>query len=212
MKKTIKAVLNCSPREAEEVNKLAITVEEALTLNGASFPGILAALTKLGTDQAKLNTLIGTAKGNKTFKDQRDLQSEIVYADLQALAIIVNAVAAGNLGLIDLSGFPSSSDPTPQPIPDKIVIKRIADAKTALTAKIFILGLKQKRLTYTVRMTTVANASPEDPSWKVVLQTTSSRKLIIPNLVRNQDVYFDVNASNARGIGKFSDAMVYSAR
>ena len=61
-------------------------------------------------------------------------------------------------------------------------------------------------------MTTVANASPEDPSWKVVLQTTSSRKLIIPNLVRNQDVYFDVNASNARGIGKFSDAMVYSAR
>jgi hypothetical protein len=212
MKKIIKAVLNVDPKDAVEVNNLAIKVGAALAINGASFPGIATGLTKLNTDQAKLSTLMGTAKGNKTIKDQRILQSELVYADLQALAAIVNSVASNNLGLIDLSGFPNSANPTPQPIPNQIVIKRIVDAKTALTAKIYILSLKQKRLNYTVRMTTVANAPADDASWKVVLQTTSSRKLIIPNLVRNQDVYFDVNASNARGVGKFSDAMVYSAR
>lgn len=211
MKKITKAVILCTARAVVKLNKLALKVKNDMTANAGTFPGTTALVTTLSNNQALLATYIANAKGNTTVKNQRDEQAALVLADLQALLAPVNNVAKGNTAIIALSGFPNSADPTPQAIPGKVVIKRIVDGETTLSAKIFIESLKQNRLTYTVRMTTVAGAGVNDPSWKVVLQTTSSYKLIIPNLTHNQDIYIDVCAANAHGTGLFSDPMSFSA-
>lgn len=211
MKKITIAVILCSVKAYVKLNKLALKVKNAMTLNASTFPGTAALVTTLGTDQGLFATYIAGAKGNTTIANQRNEQAPIILADLKALLIPVNAVAKGNSAIIALSGFPNSADPTPQSIPAQVVIKRIEDGPTSLSAKIFIESLKQSHLTYTVRTTTVAGAGVNDPSWKVVLQTTSSRKLIIPNLTHLQEIYVDVSASNAHGTGLYSDPMAFNA-
>jgi hypothetical protein len=211
MKKITKAVILCTARAYVSLNKLALKVKNALILNASTFPGTATLVATLGTDQANFATYIAGAKGNATVTNQRNELAPTILADLQALLIPVNAIAKGNTAIIALSGFPNSADPTPQSIPAQVVIKRIVDGPTTLSAKIFIESLKQSRLTYTVRTTTVAGAGANDPSWKVVLQTTSSRKLIIPNLTHLQEIYIDVCASNAHGTGLYSDPMAFNA-
>ena len=211
MKKITKAVILCSARAYVNLNKLALKVKNAMTLNATTFPGTAALVTQLGTDQATFAGYIANAKGNTTVKNQRNELAPIILADLQALLVPVNAVAKGNTAIIALSGFPTSADPTPQSIPAQVIIKRIVDGPITLSAKIFIESLKQPRLTYTVRTTTVAGAGVNDPSWKVVLQTTSMRKLIIPNLTHLQEIYVEVCASNAHGTGLYSDPMAFNA-
>jgi len=211
MKKITKAVILCTAKAYISLSKLALKVKNALTSNAGTFPGTAAQVTALGTDQALFASYIANAKGNTVVTNQRNQQALKVMADLQALLGPVNTVAKGDTGIIALSGFPTSADPTPQSIPAKVVIKRIVDGQTALSAKIYIESLKQSHLTYTVRTTTVAGAGVNDPSWKVVLTTTSSRKLIIPNLTHLQDIYVDISASNAHGTGLTSDPMTFSA-
>ncbi len=211
MKKITKAVILCSVRAYISLNKLAQKVKNAMTLNASTFPGTAAQVATLGTDQTTFAGYIANAKGNSTITNQRNEQAATVLADLQALLGPVNNVAKGNTAIIALSGFPNSADPTPQSIPAKIVIKRIVDGPTTLSAKIFIESLKLRNLTYTVRTTTVAGAGVNDPSWKVVLTTTSMKKLIIPNLTHLQEIYVDICAGNAHGTGLFSDPMPFSA-
>ena len=211
MKKIVKAVILCTAQAYVKLNKLALKVKNAMILNAATFSGTSALVTQLGTDQATFAGYVSNAKGNSTITNQRNELAPIILADLQALLAPVNAVAKGNTAIIALSGFPNSADPTPQSIPAQVVIKRIVDGPLTLSAKIYIQSLKQPRLTYTVRTTTVAGAGPNDPSWKVVLQTTSMRKLIIPNLTHLQEIYVDVCASNTHGAGLHSDPMAFSA-
>ena len=111
-----------------------------------------------------------------------------------------------------MSGFLSSIDPAPQPIPNKAVIKRIVKGETDLYAKIYIESLKQRNLMYTVRITTVAGAPVNDPSWKTALQTYSLKKLVLSDLILLQDIYISVNASNTAGMGIFSDSIHYNVR
>ena len=211
MKKITKAVILCTVKAVVGLNKLAIKVKNAMVANASTFPGTAALVTTLTTDQGLLSTYIAGAKGNTTVKNQRDEQAALVLADLQVLLAPVNTVAKGNVAIIALSGFPNSADATPQSIPGQVVIKKVVDGPTTLSAKIYIESLKQDRLTYTVRTTTVAAAGVNDPSWKIVLTTTSMHKLIIPNLTHLQEIYIDVCASNAHGTGLYSDPMSFSA-
>ena len=107
------------------------------------------------------------------------------------------------------SGFDSSADPTPQSIPVKVIIKWIENGKTTQTAKIFIEPMGQHGLTFHIRITTAANAAVNDPSWVTVLQTTSSKELIVPNLTRGKEVFIQVNAMNAAGTGLWSEAIPF---
>ena len=211
MKKLTKAVMGCTKLEAIAINTLAIKVKTNMTINAAIFPGTTAAITTLGADQAILAGFIGTAKGNHTVTDQRNVQAAKVYGELQALLFPVNTIANGNVATIDLSGFPSSLDSSPQAVPEKVVIKKIVPGETSLSAKIIIEGLKQPRLTYTIRTTTVAGAAENDPSWVTAMQTHSSRKLILTGLVYGQIIYASVNAFNAHGVGVFSNPEMFRA-
>jgi hypothetical protein len=211
MKRVTKAVMNCKKSSATEVFTRGGEVKAGMTTNAAMFPGTAAAITTLGTDLTLLGTYIGTARGNSVIKNLRDVLALKIYAELQALLVPVNIAAAGNVATIGLSGFPSSADVAPQTVPGQIIIKRIVRGTADLSAKIFIESLKQSYLTYTVRTTTVAGAGVNDPSWVIALIETNSRKLILTGLVKNQEIYIDIKAKNARGTGIYSDAMSFSA-
>jgi hypothetical protein len=209
MKRIAKAVVNCKVTAYVKLNKLAIRVKNNLSKNIADFPGITEALDKLDTDLALYSIQVGMAKGNTTITKQRNSQAVIILADLHSLADLVNAIAKGDVVIIALSGFDNSLDPSPHAIPVKVIIKRIVNGVSNLTAKIFIESMGQRNLTYNVRITTVTNAPIDDPGWVQVLQTTSSKKLIVPNLIRGQEIFVQINALNAAGTGLWSETMPF---
>ena len=211
MKRTVKAVIGCKKASAIGVNTQGGKVKLGMTTNASSFPGTAIAVATLGTDLGTLAGYISTAKGNSAIKDLRNLLTAKIYGELMTLMANVNIVAAGNIATINLSGFPYSQDPTPQAVPDQVIIKKVVDGVTELSAKISIVSLKQTRLTYTVRTTTVAGAGVNDPSWVIALRTTNSRKLILTDLVLNQSIYISIMAENVRGEGIYSDSMRFSA-
>ena len=212
MKRATKAVINCKITEFIKLNTLAGRVVEKMTENASEFPGTATKVATLNTSQELFTTLIATAKGNSIIVDQRNEHAKVVLSNLQTLLTLVNMIAGGNKATITLSGFAGSSDLTPRPVPNQVVIKRIVKGETELSAKIFIISLKQRDLCYTVRTTSVAGAGVNDPSWKVVLYTSSSYKLVLPDLVKNQNLYISVSATNTRGEGIFSDPMRFSAK
>lgn len=212
MKRATTAVINCKITEFIKLNTLAGRVVEKMTENAVEFPGTSTEVATLNASQELFTTLIATAKGNHVITDQRNEQAKLVLSNLQTILTLVNTIAAGNKATITLSGFAGSLDLTPQPIPSQVIIKRIVQGKTELSAKIYIMSLKQRHLTYTVKTTSVKGAAVNDPSWKEVLRTTSSYKLVLPDLERNQSIYISVRASNTRGEGIYSDPMRFSAK
>ena len=211
MKRTPRAVMNCNKKSATAVFTRGGDVKAGMTTSAAMFPGTAAAIAALGTDLTQLGTYIGTARGNSVIKSLRDVLALKIYGELQLLLAPVNIAAAGNVATIGLSGFACSADAVLQTIPNQVIINKAVQWKTELSAKIFIESLKQPRLTYIVRTTTVAGAGVNDPSWVTVLQTPSSKKLIVPGLIKNQQIYISVNASSTHGIGTFSDPMSFTA-
>jgi hypothetical protein len=209
MKRVAKAVINCGAKAYVKLNKKAIKVKIAMNTNAGFFPGTAADVAQLDTDQTLFDTLIGGAKGNTTIKAQRNEQAKLVLEDMQTLLAPVNKAAAGNTAIIALSGFDNSLDPTPQSIPNKVVIKRIVNGVSGQTGKIYIEPMGQHSLTFNVRISTVANAPVNDPSWAQVLQTTNSKNLLIPNLTRGKEVFVQVNASNAAGTGLWSETIPF---
>ena len=184
-------------------------VIKSMTDNAATFPGTAADVTKLSNNQALYAIYIAGAKGNSEVKAQRDSMALVIMEDLQNLLPPVNKVAAGDPAIIAQSGFDSSADPTPSSIPNQVMIKRIVNGKTSQTGKIYIDSMGQSRLTFHIRISTVANAPINDPSWTTVMQTTSSRKLIIPNLTRGKEVFVQVNAMNTAGTGLWSESFPF---
>ena len=212
MKKVTKAVIGCKTTEYLKLNIIACNIKEKMLENAAEFPGTSVAVNKLKDDQLLFEDLIFTSKGNSAITAQRNEQAKTVHEDLRLLLDPVNIIAAGNEGTIGLSGFPCSLDPSPQPIPNKVVIRRIVKGETDLYAKVYIESLKQRNLMYTVRITTVAGAPVNDPSWEIALQTYSLKKLVLTDLTFLQDIYISVNASNTAGRGIFSDSIHYNVR
>jgi hypothetical protein len=174
MKKVIKPVINCAVRAHVKLSKRALRVYNNMTANSAIFPGTSADVTQLGTDQVLYASYIADAKGDDKVKAQRNTMAETIMGDLKALLSPVDKVANNDPAIIALSGFDSSAEPTPHSIPVKVVIKRIVNGETNLSGKIYIEPMGQTGLTFNVRITTVANAGVNDPSWVLVLQTTNS--------------------------------------
>ena len=209
MKKIIKAVINCTTKAHVALNKKAMKVIKSMTDNAATFPGTDADVAKLAADQKLYAGYIAGAKGNSQIKAQRDSMAPVIMEDLQELLPPVNKVAAGDPAIIAQSGFDSSADPTPSSIPKQVIIKRIENGETSQTGKIYIDSMGQYNLTFHIRISTVANAPVNDPSWTTVVQTTNSRELIIPNLTRGKEVFVQVNAMNTAGTGLWSESFSF---
>lgn len=212
MKRQFKAVTNCYTKQPNKVNDLATKVISGLTTNAATFPGTAPAVTTLTTENNKLTPLIANAPGNRLIKDQRDAQTVKVYNLLTPLVATVTQIAAGKLEIIDLSGFPASAEPTPQPIPDQVVIQRITDGKTQQSAKVYINPVGLRNLIYTIQVTKTSPTSAMDSTWTVALTTKNSRNIVLENLERGKEIFIQINATNARGTGLWSEPISFIPR
>ena len=209
MKKIVKPVINCTTKAHVKLNKKARKVITNMTTNAATFPGTATSVAKLQADQVLYEGYIANAKGNDEVMKQRNSMALTIMDDLKALLSPVDDAAKNDPAIIAQSGFDSSADPTPHSIPVKVIIKRIVNGETSQTAKIFIEPMGQHGLTFHIRVTTVANAPVNDPSWVTVVQTTSSKELIVPNLSRGKEVFIQVNAMNAAGTGLWSEVFPF---
>ena len=206
MKRIITAAIHCKGTAYIKLNERAIKVKNNMITNAGVFPDAAADLALLKTEQELFGTLIADAKGNSLVKKQRNTLAKKILLRLKILVMHVNLVAEGDPTIIILSGFDCSADPIRHPIPVKVVIRRVVNGASNRTAKIYIEAMGQTGLTFNVRVTTIANAVVDDLNWKTVLQTTNSKELVIPDLIRGKEVFITINASNASGTGLWSEA------
>ncbi|MBP7498054.1 MAG: fibronectin type III domain-containing protein [Bacteroidales bacterium] len=206
--KEVKAIMGVDkPTDYKKVTEVGEASVTAMTANSVTFNN---PDPPLATITAQINLTRSYASqvkdGDHSKIALRDSSSKLLYRMLQQQLIYVNQIGNGDKSILSLSGFTISDDPNPQPIPDKVVIKRVINDKASKSAKIFIESLRLGRLIYYVEMTlTIDN----EASWKNVLTTKNSRKLIIPNMVFGQIVYFRVCASNSSGIGSWSEPFTF---
>ena len=190
------------PTAYKKVLALAQIVASALTANVTTYsapdPTVLALLAQIAILQGYINEV---SEGDHSKIGLRDEASITLYRMLQLELIYVNKIGNHDRGILMLSGFPVSVEPSPRPVPEQIVIKRIENGKESNSAKIFIDPLSQYELRFTVQSTT----TPDDASsWREVLSESNSHQLIITNLVLDQKVWFRLRASNPAGNGAWS--------
>jgi hypothetical protein len=206
MKQTYYAVMQIkSSLNFNQVNLRASSVATKLIENADVFTSPAIDPTRLQEENGKLEKYMGLAKGNSEMMAKRNEQSKLVHGMLKELTPYVNGVAKGVKSIILLSGFPASTEPTPNPAPEAVIIKRIVPGPTANTAKLYVVAQKVANSYIVQTSNTLADAN----SFKTVLVSTSSRKLIISNTVRGQEIFIRVAANNANGDGQWSNITPY---
>jgi hypothetical protein len=209
MKRRFVAVLKMNPKEFQKVFNRCKDVSKGLKDNIATFPTPVPPTATLDTENGKLGTLITEAdSGSHQKVADRDKQSEKVYGLLRTETTYVDYVADGDRAIVLLSGFQASAEPTPQPVPAKVVMKRVDSGKTEHSAKIFIIPLG-KGIRYNVQVSTT---NQEEDSFETVLSNKASTKLILADLTEGAKIYIRVNATNPAGDGDFSDPMEFIVR
>jgi len=216
MKKAFFAVLHVTPRQFGKLMVLGTKVTDNMGFNPATFPNPDPMLSSLQSTCEELEILMGEAETGDHQKVQaRNKKALEYYSMLQIERNYVNNVAQGDRAVILLSGFDACNDPLPLPVPDTPAIKRIDDGPLPLSAIILLINqsgpnIKKKRnVWYIVQMSTTLLV-PE--SFETVLTKTNSRKLIIPGLVRLQEVFFRVAAMNTHGQSNWSACVSYVPR
>ncbi|MBP7496800.1 MAG: hypothetical protein KA792_03965 [Bacteroidales bacterium] len=139
--------------------------------------------------------------GDHTVLELRNEASVTLYRMHQQELIYVNEIGNNDRGILSLSGYKVTDEPNPHPLPAQIIIKRIIDGDSPNTAKIYIESVGQHDLNFIVEKTTTPD---DETSWKVALCNSSSRELIISNLVYGQEIWFRICAYNKNGQGLWS--------
>ncbi len=121
----------------------------------------------------------------------------------------VNSIANGDQALINLSGFRANKAPSPKGIPAKVVIKKITDGGTPESAKIIIANMGSG-LMYKVQTSPVVQGAA--PSYAPAIETTSSKKLVLPNLEKGKEILIRIAASNSKGTGDWSEPYSFIPR
>jgi hypothetical protein len=209
MKRRFIAVLKMSPKEFQKVFNRCKDVSKGLKDSIATYPTPVPSTAVLDTENGKLGTLITEADSGSHQKiADRDEQSAKVYGLLRTETSYVDFVADGDKAKILLSGFQASTEPTPQPVPAKVVMKRVESGKTEHSAKIFIIALRDK-IRYNVQVSTT---NQEESSFETVLTDKNSFKLVLENLTEGAKIYIRIQGSNPAGQGDWSDPMEFIVR
>jgi len=144
--------------------------------------------------------------GDHSFIASRNEAAVTLYNMLKNELIYVNKRGNYDRAILILSGFPVNKFPEPQPIPDKVVIKRVEDGKEPNTAKFFIMQIGQRYVFYNIQTT----LTPDDEtSWKTLVTVKSSMKLIVPGLENQVLMWYRIAAGNAHGMGQWSNRISF---
>jgi hypothetical protein len=208
MKRSFKAVMHCTAKETSTLVDRSNNVITGLSSNTNTYPQPNPAVDELKAETSILAELSGQAKGSSQKKQARDQQAIKVYGMLLAESNYVNSVAKGDKAIILLSGFDVSAEPSPHPVPDVPVIKRIEDGNAPHSAKIFLAKITSPLLTTREKLTFIVQMCTDDSkeeNWKTVLQTQNSKSLILLSLVRKEEYLFRIAVMNARGQSDWSE-------
>jgi len=220
MAKPFEPAIHCTVREYLKIEILGSKVIAQMTLNVATFGTPDPAMPILSAAVGLLNTKITAAKSGDHQKiADMHAQCEIVFAHLNSEKAYVKKVANGSKAIILLSGFDASEVGGPKVIPPKMVIDRIEKGPTENSVKIFLKPISKVTVPTDRSLKSVVTGnefivdmSPDyaDPnSYKEVLATKNSRKLIVLNVSVDHPQWFKVAARNSRGQGPFSDPVKY---
>jgi hypothetical protein len=215
MKRGSRAVMHCTAKEHARLIDRGTLVVAGLNANSTIYPDPNPKPDELSLEVGLLVTLSGQAKVNTQKKEARDQQASKLFGMLLEETHYVNKVAKGDRATILLSGFEASAEPSPRPVPDVPVIKRVENGSAPHSAKIFlakttsVLNTKKESLNYIVQMCT---DDSKEENWKTVLHTQNSKKLLVLNLVRGQEYFFRISALNARGQSDWSETVAFIAQ
>ena len=203
------AVMHCSPLQPKKLLTLLNKVISNLLTNVLKFPVPGTPVATLQVEVMPLTNTIAAAKGGGLEATAANNKEALkVHGLLKDGLPYINGIAKGDKDTILLSGYDASHEPQPAVIPDAPVIKSIENGPIHGSAKIKLektTGQKGKR-TYIVEMTLTGDNLN---SFHIILFAGSSKKLIIPNLIRGQEVYIRVAAMNAKGQSQYSNVVPF---
>jgi len=207
-----RAIIGCTRKQPKNVLDTANNVVEKMYDNNDIYTTPPRTKTVLsGFIQTAAASEAAAKNRGKLEIETRDQDIGFLFDVLQDEYVpYVNGLYKGNPVKLLLSGLPISSDPVPHGIPETPVIKRVDNGPEPHSAKIFLakttspLKKQREKLTYCVYMSTDPSMLPE--SFRLVLTTTSQRKLIVKGLTRGSEVAFAVTSRNSAGVSKMSDA------
>ncbi|MGD0709757.1 MAG: fibronectin type III domain-containing protein [Bacteroidales bacterium] len=206
-------VMHCCAVEPQAVNVLATRIiTEGMYVNTSLFTAIPVSLSDFEAANSKLTNLIAQAKGNSNIIKTRDEQSGIVHEYMALLLIYAHTVCNHDIEKIILSGFDASNQPQPAVPPPMPVITKIIEGKGVGTYKAILKKTERKKLgvsnkshskgdnRYTVEISTTPD---DEASWKIVLESAASTKLIFTGLVAGKN-YIRIYGINSAGKGQLS--------
>ena len=207
------AVMHCSPLQPKKLLTLLNKVIADLTANAVKFPSPTSTIVILQAEVTLFTNLIAAAKGGGLEATAaRNKEAIKVHGLLQANIPYVNGIARGDKDTILLSGFDSSTEAQPTTIPDAPVIKKIIEGPVHGSLKIMLAKtttgthIRKVKRTLIVELTT----NGTDPnSFKIVLITGSSKKLIILNMAKGVEVFIKIAAMNVKGTSQYSNTVSY---
>ena len=227
MKTKFNAVMHVTVNQPKEIAELATRVGTDMDENDDVYTAPSPPLADLATENGKLLTLNGQAKGNSLKKAERDAQAIKVFGMLSKELVYVNEVADGDLVKVEKSGFDSEKAPEAHDIPPTPVIRKMIDGKVAHSAQILLAGPLTKRARYSVQIVNLDSDGPIPPpmpipgggdfdpdslDWSDALQGVNSYELIVLNLKRGKDMAFRVRAEDGSKKGNWSDPFFFMPR
>ncbi len=205
-----KAIMNCDKEEHSKICNLGLRVKEGVYKNTSDYPNpeidaqTFSSLVELAINhQANVKSVGVTTRNASTLA---------LFAALSIILNYVNKLYKGVPKKLKLSGFDSSSVPSPHGIVKPPVINRIEKGKLHLSAKIYLLRKKEEertkreRLNYFVQ---VAYVDEHEPQFNTVLIVTSSFKLLLTDCIRGKEILVRIAILNAAGLSDWSTPVPY---
>lgn len=212
--KIAEAKIGVQAHQANEVINLGVNIRDnGIYKNTTEYPSpIILQLDFTTVLDLLIKREAATQRGSVQNTTDRDETLELFYGYLDKLCMQTNLLYKGNKSMLQLSGFPTSADPTPASLPTAPSIVRV-DRLTATTAKVLIninrgpLDKKKERFEYTVYISDDAAGT----NMRSVLRLKNSRLLILKNLTLDKAVWISVSKSNTAGESEISSKLKYTA-
>ncbi len=210
MKITYVAVMYVTIKQVKQIRDLADLVVVGLNGNVSIYATPSPDTMTLEKENSKLKLLIIAYDGDKSTQKRlaMEKQAKVVHKNLKDLTGYVSSVTVDKDEIL-LSGFQADKAPENHTIPkDRLVIKRVEDGKEVNSAKIFIEKIPAGNFIDRYKVET----SSDGAAWALVVETGSSRKLIVPGLKKLVEVFIRVTGGNTYGFSKPSEAVTFAPR
>ncbi|MBK7854194.1 MAG: fibronectin type III domain-containing protein [Bacteroidetes bacterium] len=199
MKKNV--VLKLSGLSTEGLINLGNTIVEKMTGNG-NFPTPPVSMTDLEKAVNDLTTAYATAKFSRSkveFEKVRTLKADL-NSVLEQEAEYVDWIAKGDVAIILSAGMNVNKTPQRHPAPSQVT-----DLVGVFTGIPGTILLRWKRSAYSKMFQVFMTTTPDvAQSWKLI-DTITTRRLMVENVASSTKFYFKVVPVNAAGVGPDSE-------